>query len=178
MPPLMGGGCRLRRRLAQAAKPATAPLEPSQRSASLRLRSRSCSSWLVLCTHQTHALTPPVNRQKARVTSPCCRLPRLSFGATPRIVERLGDAASGLRLVALARECGHRCPGRIARCVFVGTNAPSARWLPANILPCGACSRTAAPHSRRRFSCAICSPWRQAECGIRAPAPECRPLCG
>lgn len=70
MPPLMGGGCRLRRRLAQAAKPATAPFEPSHRSASFRLRSRFCSSWLALCAHQTHALTPPANRLKARVTSP------------------------------------------------------------------------------------------------------------
>ena len=121
MPPLMGGGCRLRRRLAQAAKPATAPLEPSQRSASLRLRSRSCSSWLVLCTRQTHTLTPPVNRQKARVTSPCCRLPRLSLGATPRIVGRLDDAASDLRLDALAREYGHWGLGRIARCASVRT---------------------------------------------------------
>lgn len=70
MPPLMGGGCRLRRRLAQAAKPATAPFEPSHRSASFRLRSRFCSSWLALCAHQTYALTPPANRLKARVTSP------------------------------------------------------------------------------------------------------------
>lgn len=70
MPPLMGGGCRLRRRLAQAAKPATAPFEPSHRSASFRLRSRFCSSWLALCARQTHALTPLANRLKARVTSP------------------------------------------------------------------------------------------------------------
>lgn len=32
----------------QGAKPAPAPFEPSQRSASLRLRSRFCSSWLAL----------------------------------------------------------------------------------------------------------------------------------
>lgn len=129
------------------AKPAPAPFEPSQRSASLRLRSRSCSSWLALRARQAHPLTPPSNRQNAQVTSPCCRLRRLSLAAAGCVGEKgLVTRPFPLAPTALA----HSLPQRVRSGVQPGTTlciqshlgfSHSAKNDPpvAKALPTGGC---------------------------------------
>lgn len=86
---------------------------------------------------------------------------------------RIANAPYGSRFLAGGSAAAHelRPPAQrvesrssvVARCANVLTNAPSARSLRHSILPCGACSRTAAPHSRRRFRCAHRPPFTANE---------------